>query len=83
MTNEPMISWREICERHSNEWVCLVDVEHEEAGGVRSARLVGHHGSAAEALRQVDSWDAGYVLAYASRQARRARTVRIGMDVVA
>jgi len=61
----------------------IVDVEHEEAGGVRTARLVGHYATAAEALRQVDSWDAGYVLAYASRRARSARTVRIGMDIVA
>lgn len=87
MTNEsePMVSWRELCDRHPNEWVCLVDVEHEPDadGSVRCGRLVGHFASAAEALRQVDSWDAGYVLAYASRRARRARTVRIGMHVTA
>jgi hypothetical protein len=80
MTNTETISWREICARYSNEWVCLVDVEHEPEGGVRCGRLVGHFESAAEALRHVDSWHAGYVIAYASRRARRARTVRIGMD---
>jgi hypothetical protein len=71
------MTWSELCQHYTNEWVCLVDVEHAADGSVERGRLVGHFASAAEALRQVDSWHAGYVVAYASRRARRARMLRI------
>ena len=38
MVTEPL-SWAEICIRHPAEWVCLVEVEHEPDGPVRSARV--------------------------------------------
>ncbi len=52
---EPL-RWAEICALHPDEWVCLVEVGHETEGPIRSARVVGHHRSINEALKQVDSW---------------------------
>jgi hypothetical protein len=37
------LSWTEIRSRHPGEWVCLVEVQHEPDGAIRSARLIGHH----------------------------------------
>ena len=79
MQMNEQIAWRDICSRHPNEWVCLVDVAHEVDGTIRAGRIVGHFASAAEALGQVDSWSAGYVLAYSSRRGRRPRMLRIEM----
>ena len=47
------MSWVEICQSYSNEWVCLLDIEHEADGSIRSARLVGHDPSIRQALAQV------------------------------
>lgn len=36
------LSWTEICARYPHEWVCLLDIEHEPDGAVRTARVVVH-----------------------------------------
>ena len=36
------VGWAEICDRYPNEWVCLVDVEYQTDGPIRSGRVVGH-----------------------------------------
>jgi hypothetical protein len=47
------MSWVEICQWYSNEWVCLLDIEHEADGSIRSARLIGHDPSIKQALAQI------------------------------
>lgn len=71
------LTWAEICRRHPDEWVCLVDVQREHDGPIRSARVVGHHRSIKEALKQVDSWSTHPVVAYAHTGGRKLRFPRI------
>lgn len=71
------LGWAEICHRHPNEWVCLVEVEHQTDGPIRSARVVGHHQSLRTALQQVDSWSPDRVVAYAHTGGRKLRFPRI------
>jgi hypothetical protein len=73
------VDWVEICDRYPNEWVCLVDVEHQTDGLIRSARVVGHHRSLKAALQQVDSWSPTRVVAYAHTGGYRRRRLRIEM----
>ena len=73
------LSWAEICELHANEWVCLVDVEHQPDGPIHSAHVVGHHRSLRAALQQVDSWSPERVVAYAHTGGRTLRRPRIEM----
>jgi hypothetical protein len=47
----------EICERYPDEWVCLVEVEHETTGMIRSARVVGHGRTPTRSLEQVNIWE--------------------------
>lgn len=47
----------EICERYPNEWVCLVEVEHETDGMIKSAQVVGHGATPTKALEQVNVWE--------------------------
>ena len=54
---EPLLSWAEICEQHPNEWVCLLDIDRESDGSIRSARLVGHDPSIERALEQIEPPD--------------------------
>jgi len=58
------LAWAEICRRYPNEWVCLVEVQHEPDGRIKSAQLIGHHRSLKEALR-LCSWSTDPVIAYA------------------
>src|SRR5205807_341119 len=41
--SEPL-TWAEICARHPDEWVCLVEMDHVHPNGFefRTARVVGH-----------------------------------------
>lgn len=41
--SEPL-TWDEICARHPDEWVCLVEMDHVHPNGFefRTARVVGH-----------------------------------------
>jgi hypothetical protein len=73
---EPLL-WAEFCALHPDEWVCLVEVEHETEGAIRSARVVGHHRSIKDALKQVDSWGSHPVVTYAHTGGRRLRFPRI------
>jgi hypothetical protein len=72
------LAWAEICRQHPNEWVCLVEVQHEPDGTLRSARLIGHHRSLKEALRQC-SWNADPLVACAHTGGRKLRSPRIEM----
>ncbi|HEX7843740.1 MAG TPA: hypothetical protein VF469_39975 [Kofleriaceae bacterium] len=52
---EPL-TWAEICERYPDEWVCLVEIEHEPPPGIaiRSARIAGHGKTRKQSLERVD-----------------------------
>jgi hypothetical protein len=41
--SEPL-TWAEICGRHPDEWVCLVEIEFTHPNGLefRTARVIGH-----------------------------------------
>lgn len=70
------LPWAVICGQHPDEWVCLVEVQHEPDGSIRSARLIGHHRSIKDALKQC-SWGTGPVVAHTG--GRRLRFPRIEM----
>jgi hypothetical protein len=55
------MTWLEICEHYPDQWVCLVDIAHIEHE-ISRARVVGHHHTIKEALRQVDPHAAADVL---------------------
>ncbi|HWO18419.1 MAG TPA: hypothetical protein VNO30_06570 [Kofleriaceae bacterium] len=44
------LSWAEICQQYPNEWVCLLDIDHELDGSIRSALLISHDRSIVAAL---------------------------------
>lgn len=67
------LGWAEICAQHPNEWVCLVEIERQADGPIRSAKVAGHHPSLRVALHQVDSWSPDRVVAYAHTGGRRNR----------
>jgi hypothetical protein len=72
------LDWAEMCKRHPDEWVCLVEVQHAPNGSIRSARLIGHHRSIKEALKQ-SSWSADPLVACAHTGGRKLRFPRIEM----
>jgi hypothetical protein len=51
------LSWAQICTLHPSEWVCLLDIEHEPDGSIRSARIVSHDPSIERALDRIDPPD--------------------------
>jgi hypothetical protein len=53
-TSAHPLSWGEICELHPNEWVCLLDIDCEPNGSIRSARVASHDRSIERALDQID-----------------------------
>lgn len=71
------LPWAEICVLHPDEWVCLVEVEHEPEGPIRSARVVGHHRSINGALKQVESWSSHPMVTYSHTGGRKLRFPRI------
>jgi hypothetical protein len=71
------LSWAEIRGRHPDEWVCLIEVEHEPDGAIRSARLISHHRSIKDALKQCP-WSADLVVACAHTGGRKLRIPCIG-----
>lgn len=79
----PMVAsspgWAEICHRHPDEWVCLVEIEYQTDGQIRSATVVGHHRSLRSAMQQVESWSSHRVVAYAHTGGRKPRFPRIEM----
>jgi hypothetical protein len=56
-TSSMMLSWGEICKLHPKEWVCLLDIDLEPDGSIRSARVVSHDPSIRRALDQIDPPD--------------------------
>jgi hypothetical protein len=52
------LSWAEICERHPDEWVCLVEIKHTRPNDTRivSARVVGHGKTKREPIEQAKIW---------------------------
>lgn len=71
------MSWLEICQWYSNEWVCLLDIEHEADGSIRSARLAGHDPSITQALAQIGTPGTDAVLVHT--RGRPLRTPAIEM----
>lgn len=49
---EPL-SWAEICKRHPDEWVCLVEIQQEIDRPIAFARVVAHGQAIAQALDQL------------------------------
>lgn len=49
---EPM-SWAEICEQYSSEWVCLTNVESDRDGAICSARVFTHDRSMRKVLAEI------------------------------
>jgi hypothetical protein len=47
-----LLSWQEICRRHPDQWVALVDIEWVDEDEVRAARVVGHGPRRADPLQQ-------------------------------
>jgi hypothetical protein len=72
------LAWAELRRRYPDEWVCLVHVQHEPDGSIRSARVIGHHRSIKDALMQC-SWSTVPVVAYAHTGGRKLRSPRIEM----
>ena len=59
--SEPL-SWKEICQRWPDEWVCLVEIEwvNDTDFDFGAARMVGHGKSRKEAWSRAESWWATY-----------------------
>ena len=55
--SEPL-TWKEICERFVDEWVCLVELERVDPGqfAFRTARVVGHGAYRRDAVEQSRPW---------------------------
>jgi hypothetical protein len=72
-TNIEPSGWADICDRHPDQWVCLVDLEHQLDGRILAGRVVGHDRSLTVALQQVDTWSPDCVVAYAHTGGRKLR----------
>jgi hypothetical protein len=72
------LAWKEICRRFPDEWVCLVEIQHEADGSLRSAQLISHHRSAKAAL-QLCSWSTNPLVVCAHTGGRKLRSPRIEM----
>ncbi len=61
--SEPL-TWEEICARHPDEWVCLVERDFTYPNGpeVRAARVIGHGKTRREPFDQAKPWRARYEL---------------------
>jgi len=70
------LAWTEICRRFPDEWVCLVEIQHEPDGSIQSAQLVSHHRSVKVAL-QLCSWSADPMVVCAHTGGRKLRLPRI------
>ena len=77
-TTTESLAWTDICRRHPDEWVCLVEVQHQTDGSIRSARLIGHHRSINEALEQCP-WSDDLLVTCAHTRGRKLRFPRIEM----
>lgn len=52
------LTWRQICERYPDQWVCVVEIQWDEPRTVdfRSARVIGHRKTRREPLAQARPW---------------------------
>lgn len=55
--SEPL-TWAEICERHPDEWVCLVEIDFIHPNGLlfRTARVIGHGKTRGAPVDQARPW---------------------------
>ena len=58
------LTWAEICRLYPDEWVCLVEIEHQPLNGVeiKSARVIGHGKTRKEPFDQAKVWRETYPL---------------------
>ena len=70
-TDADSLSWEEICERHHDEWVCLIDVQQAPDGAIRSGRVIGHDRSMRQMLAQTDVPEPGSVVVHTAGRALR------------
>lgn len=58
------LTWGEICTRHPDEWVCLVEIDRIHPNGFefRTARVVGHGKTRRAPIEQARVWRAQYKL---------------------
>jgi hypothetical protein len=63
-TSGESLSWATICERHPDEWVCLLDIAKALDGSIRSGRVVGHDRSMRQVLAQIGELQPNTILAH-------------------
>ena len=51
------LSWSEICQQYPNQWVCLLDIDSESDGSIRSARVISHDPMIERALDRIEPPD--------------------------
>jgi hypothetical protein len=61
--SEPL-SWAEICARHPDEWVCIVEMDYIHPNGLefRTARIIGHGKTRRAPIDQGMVWRTHYDL---------------------
>jgi hypothetical protein len=87
--SEPL-TWAEICARHPDEWVCVVEADfvHPNGPEIRTARVVGHGKTRGAPLEQARDWRAHYreighyYTGRVTERSPRPRLVRDGEDWV-
>jgi hypothetical protein len=59
--SEPL-KWAEICARHPDEWVCLVEIDFTHPNGLefQTARVIGHGRTRRAPFDQAIPWRAEY-----------------------
>lgn len=57
-TISPTLTWAEICERHPDEWVCVVEIEYLRPNDatIVSARVVGHGSTKRAPIEPAKLW---------------------------
>ena len=58
------LTWAEICARHPDEWVCLVEMDYVIPNGpeIRAARVIGHGKTRGAPVEQARPWRDHYKL---------------------
>lgn len=61
--SEPL-TWAEICARHPDEWVCIVEIDYIHPNGLefRTARIIGHGKTRGAPVKQAMAWRDRYEL---------------------
>jgi hypothetical protein len=49
------LTWTEICERYSDEWVLLADIDEDYDRAIRFARVLDHHESMIDIMDRNDT----------------------------